>query len=320
MLAGRKRSRKTPGGGDGSTTPKKSKSHHQSKGASSPHATNNNTAACPTRLVDSESIECIASPQPCPFLGGPCIRTPLLASDDKTILLDRLAKEVIGAFGFALARKRADRPRRAAAGGDDGGDGVTFTMGAGGIQMAGGRGDEEGGGGKKDEGRSKAKKTKKKRRAKPPLPRAERGPPTLADLVVRKRFVVGVNQCTRALEAAAKTSSGGDCKPSLVLLSRDVRPPTVLAHIPVLCRQMGVPAAVLPGRASAELGRAVGGRSAAVALFLPRAAAVVETDETANGDGDDGGDEASGPSSRQVQECHRRIDSYVKFALSKINR
>lgn len=162
-------------------------------------------------------------------------------------------------------------------------------------------------------GRGKKRRKKKQRRPdKPPEPT------TLADIVVKARFVVGVNQCTRALEAAARL--GGAPLPSLVLLSRDVRPPTILAHVPVLCRQLGVPSMVLPGRASVELGRAVGGKSAAVALFLPStiedATIGIPDDEVKKEEGD------GGPPARinkdQIQECHRCIDSYVKFALSKI--
>ena len=123
-------------------------------------------------------------------------------------------------------------------------------------------------------------------------------------------FNVTTANISRALEAAANNNK--TCKPSLVLLSRDVRPPTIMAHIPILCRQMGIPAVVLPGRASVELGKAVGGRSVAVAVFLPRSTDDEEEEKktaTSNGDG---------PSASQMQECHRRIDSYIKFALSKI--
>ena len=73
---------------------------------------------------------------------------------------------------------------------------------------------------------------------------------------------------------------------------------------------MDIPAVVLPGKASAELAKAVGGRSVAVAMFLPRSSNE-EKKAAPTCDGD-------GPSASQIQECHRRIDSYVKFALSKI--
>ena len=316
MLAGKKRSR-TAGGADADSAKrkKKTKGGAASLGGGRPKSNNNNGTmfpANPASLLDSESIDCLASPH-----GRTCqpVRTPVLSADDRDILIDRLRKEVVDKFGFTLSRK-AERSR--AAGGRDGGGGsgsgggVTFTMGGGGIKMV-----VEGDDTLNTEEENEDKKGRKKKRPRPSPAERE---PTLADLVVKMRLVVGVNQCTRALEAAANNANKKNCKPSLVLLSRDVRPPTILAHVPVLCQQMGIPAVVLPGRASVELGKAVGGRSVAVALFLPRS-----TDNTGDtNDPDDNKEEKKtmlsndGPSDGQILECHRRIDSYVKFALSKV--
>ena len=252
------------------------------------------------RQIINESIDCVASP----FGQGP-IRTPLLSSDDRDILIDRLRKEVVEKFGFTLSRKveRNDC--------DETQGGASFTMGGvGGIQMTKGGDEDDTDETHEEKGRGK-KKRKKKQRRRPDNP----PPTTLANIVVKARFVVGVNQCTRALEAAAGRAAP---LPSLVLLSRDVRPPTILAHVPVLCRQLGVPSVVLPGRASVELGRAVGGKSVAVALFLPsRTEDIIgiPDDEVKKKEGDDGRPSIS---KGQIQECHRCIDSYVKFALSKI--
>lgn len=288
MLAGKKRSRKSADGDSAQTKNKKKTKQGAKQGTS--------LGANPTSLLDCESIDCIASP--CGRTSQP-IRTPVLSADDKDILIDRLKKEVVDKFGFTLSRK-VERGQQGAAIGSNGA--VTFTMGSGGIKMIGVDGDDNT---NNNEGKDHKGKNKKKEKRPKPLP-IEREP-TLADLVVKKRFIIGVNQCTRALEAAASNKT---CKPSLVLLSRDVRPPTILAHIPALCRQMGIPAVVLPGRASVELGKAVGGKSVAVATFLPQSADNEEKTAAA-GHGD-------GPSASQIQECQRRIDSYVKFALSKI--
>ena len=289
MMAGTKRSWKPEGSsGDGaaagSASQKKKKKQRPAAG----------------RQIINESIDCVASP----FGQGP-IRTPLLSSDDRDILIDRLRKEVVEKFGFTLSR-RVERNDC-----DEAQGGASFTMGGGGIQMTSGGNNDETDETHEEKGRGKKRRKKKRRRPdKPP-------PATLADIVVNVRFVVGVNQCTRALEAAAGRAAP---LPSLVLLSRDVRPPTILAHIPVLCRQLDIPSLVLPGRASVELGRAVGGKSVAVALFLPStiedATIGIPDDEVKKEEGDDG------PPARinkgQIQECHRCIDSYVKFALSKI--
>ena len=296
MLAGKKRSRKSADAESAQTKKKPKAGKGASVGAKSSSSSSTNHPN-PTSLLDCDSIDFIASP--CGRTSQP-IRTPVLSGDDKDILIDRLTKEVVDKFGFTLSRK-VERTQAA-----DGGA-VTFTMGSGGIKMAKGmecddacKSEED-----KDNNKGKNKNKKKKRPKSSPIERE----PTLADLVVKKRLIVGVNQCTRALEAAAKNET---CKPSLVLLSRDVRPPTILAHIPILCQQMDIPAVVLPGRASAELGKAVGGRSVAVAVLLPRSTDNEEPEKkTATSVGD-------GPSASEIQECHRRIDSYVKFALSKI--
>ena len=299
MLAGKKRSRKSADGDSTSAkaTKKKTKAGKgASVGAKSSSSSSGNYPN-PASLLDCESIDCIASP--CGRTSRP-IRTPVLSADGKDILLDRLTKEVVGKFDFTLSRK-VERTQAA----DGSAGAVTFTMGSGGIKMIGVDGDDDNNNGKEEKD-TKGKSKKKKKRPKPSPVERE---PTLSDLVVKKRLIVGVNQCTRALEAAANNTTR---KPSLVLLSRDVRPPTIVAHIPVLCRQMDIPAVVLPGRASVELGKAVGGRSVAVAMFLPRSTATDDEEKktmTSNGDG---------PSANQIQECHRRIDSYVKFALSKI--
>ena len=291
-MAGKKRSRKPEGGGDDGAAAD-SAAQKKTKKKQRPAA---------GRQIINESIDCVAAPG-----GGPGpIRTPLLSSDDRDILIDRLRKEVVEKFGFTLSRKveRNDC--------DEAQGGASFTMGGvGGIQMTRGGNNDETDETHEKKGTGKKKRKKKQRRPdKSPLA-------TLANIVVKARFVVGVNQCTRALEAAAKLT--GAPLPSLVLLSRDVRPPTILAHIPVLCRQLGVPSVVLPGRASVELGRAVGGKSVAVALFLPsRTEDIIgiPDDDEAKKEGDDGG--PSSISKGQIQECHRCIDSYVKFALSKI--
>ena len=297
MLAGKKRIRKSADGDSTSAKATKKKTKAGKQGAAGPKHSGGNYPN-PASLLDCESIDCIASP--CGRTSRP-IRTPVLSADGKDILLDRLTKEVVGKFDFTLSRK-VERTQAA----DGSAGAVTFTMGSGGIKMIGMDGGDDNSNGKEEEDTKGKNKQKKKKRPKPSPVERE---PTLSDLVVKKRLIVGVNQCTRALEAAANSKTS---KPSLVLLSRDVRPPTIVAHIPVLCRQMDIPAVVLPGRASVELGKAVGGRSVAVAMFLPRGSNDEEKEKTAPAcDGD-------GPSASQIQECHRRIDSYVKFALSKI--
>ena len=88
MMAGKKRSRKPEGSGDGATDTASQKNKKKRRPAS-------------RQIILNESIDCIASP-----LGGPDpIRTPVLSSDDRDILIDRLRKEVVEKFGFTLSRK-----------------------------------------------------------------------------------------------------------------------------------------------------------------------------------------------------------------------
>ena len=181
MMAGKKRSRKPEGSGDGATDTASQKNKKKRRPAS-------------RQIILNESIDCIASP-----LGGPDpIRTPVLSSDDRDILIDRLRKEVVEKFGFTLSRKveRND--------GNETQGGVEFTMGGGGIQMTTSGGDQDDTDDTHEEtGRGKERRKKKRRRPDKPPPAT-----TLANMVVKPRFVVGVNQCTRALEAAARLRVG----------------------------------------------------------------------------------------------------------------
>lgn len=92
--------------------------------------------------------------------------------------------------------------------------------------------------------------------------------------IVRQCVVVGMNECTRALQkfydSRGRSSSSGEDEliPSLLILSRDVRPPTILAHFPFMCKQMNIPIAVLPGKASIDVGSTFNIKVASVILFM----------------------------------------------------
>ena len=128
--------------------------------------------------------------------------------------------------------------------------------------------------------------------------------------------MIGINQCTRALESACKQrnqqsdqgaeSNAAASVPSLVLLARDVRPATIVAHISIYAHILGIPTLVLPGKASAELGAAVGIRSVAAAIFL-----------SSPGEEEMPGDEQK---KREWRDAHIEVDSFVRYALSKIPR
>ena len=85
---------------------------------------------------------------------------------------------------------------------------------------------------------------------------------------------IGVNQCTRLLENTLKRkkenkSDEKSLLPSLIILTRDVRPATICSHIPIYAHLLNkVPILVLPGKASVEFGSLLGIKSIAAAMFL----------------------------------------------------
>jgi ribosomal protein L7Ae-like RNA K-turn-binding protein len=127
------------------------------------------------------------------------------------------------------------------------------------------------------------------------------GPSSLQDVksrrtVLKQRILVGTNACTRALEAAVY--SKGSC-PMLLVLAADLNPPTILAHIPVLAKQTRVPILLLPGRASIELGKALGAKKVAILCFQPHVPVYQGT--------------------LVEQEVHGAVDSFVDFMLQKLH-
>jgi ribosomal protein L7Ae-like RNA K-turn-binding protein len=104
--------------------------------------------------------------------------------------------------------------------------------------------------------------------------------------LVKSRIKIGTNECTRALESKSVTM------PELIILARDVHPPTILAHIPYLAKNTSI--LLLPGRASFELGKVLGAKKVAIMVFLQR------------------------PKDTTEQQEHDRIDSIVAFLKQKI--
>lgn len=123
--------------------------------------------------------------------------------------------------------------------------------------------------------------------------------------IVHSRLCIGTNQCTRVLERAV----GNSCvpRPLLIMLARDVRPPHMLAHIPVLAKHLSVPLILLSGKTSVDLGAVLGIKLCAIALFLPRA------EDTSNRAGGDITQDA-----KTILRYHQDIDSFIEYAKSKI--
>ena len=162
---------------------------------------------------------------------GP-IQTIPISKIDKDVLLERLRVEIVKKFGYSMSRNTIARHEKSTE-------------------------------------NTKSSLGQKRKRSVIPVDVANPGKNDMNDMVplVRKRLIVGINQCTRALEAASLPSSTSK-KPVLVMIARDLRPPTVVAHIPLLCQQLDVPILLLPGLASVELGKVLLGKSASVLVFL----------------------------------------------------
>ena len=126
-------------------------------------------------------------------------------------------------------------------------------------------------------------------------------------VAINQCLIIGTNECTRALEKMTKKKCGKinfnpQChfSPSLIMLARDLRPPTILAHIPILCKQIGIPIVLLPGKASSDVGKLLHRKRAAVLLLCTY-------DEYHLGECSD-----------VERDVSNRISSFINFAISKI--
>jgi len=232
-----------------------------------------NAVILPQHMIENESLELVASPI------GP-IRTNPVSASDAQIILDRMSREIVDKFGFTLSP----------------------------VGNA---------------GTSRKRKIISTRTV--PIDDAEEKKQRLAR-IAKSRIIIGTNSCTRAFEklySQQKQKQNQDrdkdqstlsyekpgssevvshsSKPSLCILARNVRPPSILAHIPYLCHQMNVPIILLPGKASNDLGSILGGRKVAVLLFRERPPIP---------DGECAAD----------KKHHDKIDSYVEFAKLKLPR
>jgi ribosomal protein L7Ae-like RNA K-turn-binding protein len=88
--------------------------------------------------------------------------------------------------------------------------------------------------------------------------------------------------------------------PSLIILTRDVRPSTIFSHIPIFAHFLKVPVLILPGKASIEFGRLFGIKSIAAIMFL--------SGSTIQSEGTD----------EEELDAQMDVDSFVNFAISKI--
>eukprot|EP01082_Thalassiosira_pseudonana_P006149 g5542.t1 g5542 contig2:744601-745412(-) len=214
------------------------------------------------RVPPNEDIKCVASPYD---VDG--IVTSVVSNEMKDVLLDRLATEILSKITGGWCRTTSDvRPRRSKKQKLEHCDNV-------------------------DDG-------------------TKGQPMSIAEKIVRTRLVVGINQCTNVLQRRKEnqsTASNGSVKetnplPSLIILTRDIRPANIMAHIPFYAHLLQIPTLILPGKSSVELGQALGIRSAAVAMFLPS----------------DNSTSIDDSLKEEWKETHEDVDSFVKYVISKI--
>lgn len=231
-----------------------------------------------SHLYETESLDTVPSPI------GPIV-TPILSDEVKKILLDRFQIEIIDKFKFYLSKKvkHNDNVRTTTTT-------TTFTD-------------------KNDQGSNNDTHEVKKERTTTTTTIGSIQE-DIATTCLRQHIVVGTNQCTRALEQQiivrrkSDTTTATESKPSVLMLARDVRPPTMLAHIPLMCQRLNIPILLLPGKASSDLGQMLGIKSVSVMLFFQKT-----PQSTAN---------KKIPTNRDETNFYKRYNSFVNFALSKV--
>lgn len=156
------------------------------------------------------------------------------------------------------------------------------------------------------------------------------------DKLARKRriwkenIVIGTNQCLRLLESlnvddlsennaesktqkesATTTKRTPDASlpsqnPSLIVLAKDIYPPTMCCAIPVLAKRLGIPLLLLSGKASLELGKALNVKRTSILVLCC------------------GNDDKNCPSGEKecqhkyISESRRAIASFISFITDQI--
>ena len=255
---------------------------------------------------DNQSLDLVASPL------GPIRTTHVIISDlDKDILLNRLSIEIIQKFQFTLSPKTI----------------ISSSTNTSSSKL------------------SLSTKKSKKRCRNSEIANCSTSTTNISSLiqnVVKQRLITGTNQCTRAI-IAYKNQNQSNTRPSLVIACREIRPPTILAHIPFLCQELNIPFMILPGKASNELGTVLGGKRVSILVLMERceslnrdhdnhesnltASSGINTKEEEEGNfvstsdenkNDKSGDMILQSYKREIEDCHERIDSFIAFAKTKL--
>ena len=149
----------------------------------------------------------------------------------------------------------------------------------------------------------------------------------------KENIVIGTNQCLRLLEnlnsahcrdTDAKSTRRGEehlpetsksrGKPSLVVIAKDIYPPTMCCAVPVLAKRLGIPLLVLPGKASLELGRALNAKRTSILIFC------CGDNETSVDRGSTDVLEGKACQDKEMTESRAAMASFVSFITDQISQ
>jgi ribosomal protein L7Ae-like RNA K-turn-binding protein len=130
--------------------------------------------------------------------------------------------------------------------------------------------------------------------------------------ILQQRIKIGINSCTRVLEALLRqnendTSIEGTKQTAMLLvLTTDIKPPTIQAHLPVLASQVSppVPIMLLSGSSSSsEFGKLLGTKNVSAVVFLSQNRAE---------------DDQATVREEETKQVHFAVDSFVDYVRRKI--
>ena len=149
----------------------------------------------------------------------------------------------------------------------------------------------------------------------------------------KEHIVIGTNQCLRLLEnldsnqclgndAALKTPTRSPRtmakhSPSLVVIAKDIYPPTMCCAVPVLAKRLGIPLLVLPGKASLELGRALNAKRTSILVLCCGDDGAQSTNKNGKpGSTDDSAE--TGWQDKYISDSRAAMASFVSFIKDQI--
>uniref|UniRef100_A0A6U9VDU1 Ribosomal protein L7Ae/L30e/S12e/Gadd45 domain-containing protein n=1 Tax=Pseudo-nitzschia australis TaxID=44445 RepID=A0A6U9VDU1_9STRA len=271
----------------------------------------------PSSFLDCQSLTHVVGFPP----QNELISTPVASDFVKEIFLDRFVKEVVKPFQPNKNKKRDYREGSKTTTPNNGSNTGSYHVMIGGKLV-------------------KKRKTSKDNQSETAFrtEHSRAGNEIDASLLRKRRFwkeniVVGSNQCLRVLETAianrhnkehttTNQNSGGisNCKkndtvarpqPSLIVLAKDIYPPTMCSAIPALARNLGIPLLLLPGKASLELGKVMNAKRTSVLIFLP-----------GGNDSNDSGakiTDCDGNAEKESREAQTAIASFVSFIKDQMS-